>query len=373
MEHRWGSTAKEQKTVIAKKIQLSQINPKLVHDAELKRERLRIIPASANSSFKPGTCVRIEGFVEKPKYNGMLGQVKKLIEGNTYRVMVSSEKTEFGIEAKFLVGINHCVSNGRITGGILVWPDVARSNYPAVQHFDDDGFREKFVNPFSHIQDRIVSKDLGDDTVAARVRFHFYNDPDNKRKMDQSFLPVYEILKKRLGWTKPLFTAQITEHSCDIAFYDDASEGRPNRWFEAKYANFPVSKIKGAFVFIQNLHKPVVTQSSLNYEKWYFGILASGESKDMYNTCVIDPVTVFGEFSTRMENLCGVTCDTCKGYMKFRNVKFGTTDPNKPKSRRDIVEENKRKKKNLMRRTKDELKQAAQGQTITEPKPFKKK
>ena len=70
-------------------------NSKLLHDIELERDRLRLIPASTNSSFKPGTCVRIEGFVEKQKYNGMLGQVKKSIEGDTYRVMLSSEKTEF--------------------------------------------------------------------------------------------------------------------------------------------------------------------------------------------------------------------------------------------------------------------------------------
>ena len=95
----------------------------------------------------------------------MLGQVKKSIEGDTYRVMLSSEKTEFAIEGKFLVGINNCVSESRITGGILVWPDVARSNVPAVQHFDDDGFRGKFVNPFSNIQDRIVTVDLTDDIV----------------------------------------------------------------------------------------------------------------------------------------------------------------------------------------------------------------
>ena len=106
--------------------------------------------------------MRIEGFVENHKYNGMLGQVKKSIEGDSYRVMLSSERAEFAIEGKFLVGINNCPSDQRITGGILMWPDVARSNFPAVQHFDDDGFRGQFINPFSHIQDRVVSRDLGD-------------------------------------------------------------------------------------------------------------------------------------------------------------------------------------------------------------------
>ena len=81
----------------------SEIDFKLTHDLELERDRLRLIPASTNSSFKPGTCVRIEGFVEMQKYNGMLGQVKKSIEGDTYRVMLSSEKTEFAIEGKFLI------------------------------------------------------------------------------------------------------------------------------------------------------------------------------------------------------------------------------------------------------------------------------
>ena len=141
-------------------------NPfKRLHDLEMERDRLRLIPASTNSSFKPGTCVRIEGFVENHKYNGMLGQVKKSIEGDSYRVMLSSERAEFAIEGKFLVGINNCPSDQRITGGILIWPDVARSNFPAVQHFDDDGFRGQFINPFSHIQDRVGSRDLGDHDI----------------------------------------------------------------------------------------------------------------------------------------------------------------------------------------------------------------
>ena len=282
-----------------------EIDSKRTHDLELERDRLRLIPASTNSSFKPGTCVRIEGFVEKPKYNGMLGQVKKLIEDNRYRVMLSSEKTEFAIEGKFLVGINNCVSDQRITGGILIWPDVARSNFPAVQHFDDDGFRGKFVNPFSHIQDRVDSRGFGD-LVATKMRSDFYNDSDNRQKMAQSFLPLYDIFKKRLGWTIPSFKPLIGPFDCDIVFYDKASEGKPNRWFEASYNGCSVSKINGAFVIIQHLDKPVAIQRSLNYERWFFGNFANGEWKNLYQTCVRDPDTVFGRVAEpRGETLRG--------------------------------------------------------------------
>ena len=230
-----------------------------------------------------------------------------------------------------MVAINNCVSKNRITGGILFWPDIARSNLPAVQHFDDDGFRGKFVNPFSHIQDR----DLGVDTDAATMRFVFYMDSNNKQKMAQSFLPLYDIFKKRLGWTRPLFTAQLGPVSCDIAFYDAASEGKQNRWFEAKYSNFPVSKIKGAFVLIQNLNKPVNIQGSLNSERWWLGTMANDELKDLYKSCAEDPLTsgsieihkrqgslanltALAHFSTRMENLCDGICDTCEGYIQYR-------------------------------------------------------
>ena len=156
--------------------------------------------------------------------------------------------------------------------------------------------------------------------------------------------------------------------------------------FRDIFAKLPctVSEIKGAFVLIQNLHKPVAIQHSLNHERWWFGTVANGESNDLYKTCVEDPVTAFVQFSTRMENLCDVTCIICKEYMAHRKMKFedctfgnglasGTTNSNGKKTRRQIVDENKRKKKNLMRRTKDELLAAARGQTITEVKPFKKK
>ena len=218
----------------------SEIALKQTHDLELEADRIRLIPASTNSSFKPGTCVRIEGFVEKQKYNGMLAQVKKSIEGDSYRVMLSSERAEFAIEGKFLVGINNCPSDQRITGGILIWPDVARSNFPAVQHFDDDGFRGKFVNPFSHIQERITAKYSGGNIFAAKLRCDSYN--DNRQKIAQSFLPLFDIFKKRLGWTRPEFTAYISEHICDIIFYDEASEGKPNRWYEARHSGKKLQK-----------------------------------------------------------------------------------------------------------------------------------
>ena len=204
------------------------------------------------------------------------------------------------------------------------------------------------------------------------MRFDFYNDSDNRSKMGQSFLPLYDIFEKRLGWTKPSFTAQISDHSCDIAFYDEASEGKPNRWFEAQYANFSISKLNGAYVLIQNLHKPVALQRSLNHERWVHGNIANGEWENLYKTCVKDPITVFGEFSTRRENLCDVSCNICKEHIKSWNLKFGTTDPNKPKSRREIVEEKKRKKKNLKIVTKIALQDEARGYTYIEPKPFKK-
>ena len=92
----------------------------------------------------------------------------------------------------------------------------------------------------------------------------------------------------------------------------------------------------------------------------------------MFKTCVKDPETVFTEFSTRMENLCDVTCNTCKEYIKLRNLQFGTSDRSKPKSRREIVEENKRKKKNLKRMTKTVLQAEARGHKFPETKPFKK-
>ena len=112
--------------------------------------------------------------------------------------------------------------------------------------------------------------------------------------------------------------------------------------------------------------------------------MANGESKDWNTARGEEPVTAFVQFSTRMENLCDVTCIICKAYMAHRKMKFedctfgnglasGTTNSNGKKTRRQIVDENKRKKKNLMRRTKDELLAAARGQTIAEVKPFKKK
>ena len=112
--------------------------------------------------------------------------------------------------------------------------------------------------------------------------------------------------------------------------------------------------------------------------------MANGESKDWNTARGEEPVTAFVQFSTRMENLCDVTCIICKAYMAHRKMKFedctfgnglasGTTVSNGKKTRRQIVDENKRKKKNLMRRTKDELLAAARGQTIAEVKPFKKK
>ena len=188
---------------------------KLTHDRERQLDSLRVNPA--NKNFKPGTCVRIEGFVEKPKYNGMLGQVKRLVDGDTYRVMLSSEKNDFAIDAKFLVGINQCVSSNRITGGILVWPDVARSNFPAVQHFDDDGFREKFVNPFRHSLDQLGSNGLNVDRVRAVEQLNLLNNRENLDKIEQSFFPLFEIFKKRLGWIRPISRAQIQSGEWGIA------------------------------------------------------------------------------------------------------------------------------------------------------------
>ena len=88
-----------------------KLDTKRIHDLELELDHDRLVwhkvkRASTNSSFEPGTCIRIVGCVNKTKYNGMLAQVKKLIEGDTYRVMLSSQKTEIAIQSVclYLIG-----------------------------------------------------------------------------------------------------------------------------------------------------------------------------------------------------------------------------------------------------------------------------
>ena len=94
-------------------------------------------PVKKNLLFEPGTCVMLDGFVNKPEYNGMLGQIKKHIKDDTYRVMLSSKDAEIAVRTEFLNPVEHCPNSRRgNTIGVLVWPDVARSDYPGVQYFD---------------------------------------------------------------------------------------------------------------------------------------------------------------------------------------------------------------------------------------------
>lgn len=129
---------------------------------------------------------------------------------------------------------------------------------------------------------------------------------------------------------------------------------------------------------IQNLHIPVKVQSSLNRERWFYGILANGEYEDVYVTCVKDSLTVFGIFATRIENLCDATCHVCKEFVDHISRKSAihgvSIDPNKPKSRREIVEEKRRMKRNLKTWTEHELEVVAKtGAKIPKFKTFKKR
>jgi len=292
-------------------------------------------PNKKDSLFEPGTCVMLDGFVNKPEFNGMLGQIKKHIKDDTYRVMLSSRDAEIAVRTEFLKPVDNCPNSPIAnTIGILVWPDVARSDYPGVQFFDYDDVQYKFYNPFDHLP--------GVGVANSDKRVNFFNNHENKMKIVLNFnMMLYKVFQKRLGWLLPTFNLVSTDRSCDIVFYDKASQGKPNRWFEAKFRKSlnPYEDIKGAFIMYEGLHLPVdPVHWNLNCEIFEMGTLAKGIIME-YNLGKKDMHTDLNVFATK--NLCkNEKCASCRWLLD---------DSEKPRNRaeirRDKILQKKRMKK----------------------------